>query len=76
MTKPWMAQITHRYLDKVPLFGKLMNVSPSEKEHVQRPKDDWLEVAELTKDYSGERLVAIWRCKVLFVCRVGIWAAV
>jgi len=56
MTEPWMAQITRQYLDKVPLFGKPMNVSPSKNEHVQRTKDDRLEGAELTKDYTGSPL--------------------
>lgn len=56
MTEPWMAQISRQYLDKVPLFGKPMNVSPSKNEHVQRTKDDRLEGAELTKDYTGSPL--------------------
>jgi len=56
MTEPWMAQIARQHLDKVPLFGKPMNVSPSKNDHVQRTKDDRLEGAELTKDYTGSPL--------------------
>jgi len=56
MTEPWMAAISRQHLDKVPLFGKPMNVSPSKNEHVQRTKDDRLEGAELTKDYTGSPL--------------------
>ena len=59
MTEPWMAAISRQHLDKVPLFGKPMNVSPSKNEHVQRTKDDRLEGAELTKDYTGTWLQAL-----------------
>lgn len=56
MTEPWMAQIAQQHLDKCPLFGKPMNVSPSKNEHVQRTKDDRLEGSELTKDFTGSPL--------------------